>query len=435
MISCDWLQVFGLCDELTKVLQDNQVIIAGDYYFRATTDNETYYISKRHMVTPIYQDMYYVYIAGEKVAEIGQCPRVPKMHPRSTSIRLDNKVLYHQGYIALLYDLMDAIKFKYKGITRIDLCYDCNWLHNHRNPRKFVRDILTVQAGKNGHIYRKGSRRGNCHFDRSPVGETYFSSISWGSMQGDYTCKIYNKTQEMAEVKTKPWIEDAWKMAGLKSSMDDTWYKTEQSRREKMVKAGRTIEWIDDEVWRFEISIKSEGQDILDMSSGLLFRLSPKFVENQERLEFLFHVWAKKAFAFFICTGQKNYRHYPELKIFEYEKEITYKPLHMSNKVGTGRTERLVARKLQELKLSVTYSDPLLASEIDGCEQYFRERATLKDNYVSLLRDLFNQYELPQLPTNEDYREMIKDIRYLVDQEKDIKNAVSISILSKHQNE
>lgn len=414
MISCDWLQVYAHGKKLHQTFENEYLVINGEGWFRIAVESDVFYVKRKDMFTPVYIDVYYVYQDGIKIAEVCQNPRVPMMHPDSTSLRLDNRVLYTQGYIKLLYTLLDALKLYYKGITRIDLCYDCNWLHNHRNPRKFVRDIVTIQAGTKGHIYRKGTSKGTLHFDRSPVGEAYFSSISWGSYKGDYTCKIYNKTQEMCEVKTKPWIMESWEIAGLKNTIDESWFKLEKDKKEKLIKAGKTMQYIDDEVWRFEISIQSRGKDMLDMTTGLLFRLSPEYVENQERLEFLFHQWAKRAFDFYISTGQKNYRHYPQLTVFENGTETIYKPIHLSNKMGAGRMEKVVANKLSQLKQAVLISDPILATEIDSVEVHFRERAGLKQHYVPLLRDLFNQYEIPVLATNEEYRIMLHELVYIV---------------------
>ena len=65
-------------------------------------------------------------------------------------------------------------------------------------------------------------------------------------------------------MKDKPWIRETWEKNGLINS--DSVH-----------------------VWRSEISIKADGKDLLNMGTGELFRLSPRYLEAQEQVEKLVH--------------------------------------------------------------------------------------------------------------------------------------------------
>lgn len=415
VISCDWFQVYGHCQSFERAFSYTECSDDDGLYWPLHYDNDLYVVRKVRLVTPIYKDNYVIMRNGVEVAELAQSPRISKMHSLSSSIRLKNRTLYHKGYIKLLYDIMSLLKFSYKGITRLDVCLDCNELYGGRNPRSFVRGLLAKKAGTVGFIYRKGTRKGAAYFERSPMGETYFSSISWGSRTSDYTAKIYNKTQELMEKGDKPWIRDVWRDNGLVSEIAASWYKLEASRKQKLVDNGGTLPYINKEVWRFEISIKANGKPVVEMDTGVLFRLSPKFVDGHKAIQDIFYMWARKAFDFRICTGQKNFRHYPPLQIFPVSSAVPYMPMTLNEEVGSGRMEKIVANKLAEMKKFCYRSDYPMAESIDASEQYFRERSRLKDKYVSLMRDLFNQYDIPSMPTNQMYKELIDKLIYILD--------------------
>ncbi len=140
----------------------------------------------------------------------------------------------------MLYDLISTLHLTYKGITRLDLCYDCNYFSNHKSPAKFIQDFVFKEVGKNGYIYRKGSSKFTCHGSKTSTSSSKITSIAFGSNNNKVRQYIYDKTIELEEVKDKPWIREYWELNGLISDE-----KTH--------------------VWRTEISIKSQGMDILNL--------------------------------------------------------------------------------------------------------------------------------------------------------------------------
>lgn len=315
-ISVDWLQVCCFCNLLEE----------GEY----KSGNWCFTLQMQAKETAVFKRMLKVYRGTLEVATITQEPRSSALKKGLTLVKLSNRVLYSEKYIELLYALISACDMRYKGITRIDICYDCNKFYDGRNPAKFVRDFVFKNPQTKGGVYRRGSDSFTCHGARSNSSQTRITSISFGSRNNRIRSYMYDKTIELEEVKDKPWIRETWEKNGLVSD-------------------GKT------HVWRAEISIKSEGQDVLNMSTGELFRLSPKYLEHYASIEKLFHYYACKVFDFRINTGQKNRRHFKPLFLFNTEIDITCKPVYISTSHDTGRMERICYNKLE--KLSQTYVD------------------------------------------------------------------------------
>lgn len=342
-ISVDWLQTYCLGD----ALQDGSIRFGGDYRFE---------VKEQAMETAQFRKLFKVFSKGVQVATIQQCPRTSVINPRATLVKLENRVLYSQQYISLLYDLQYAFGLQYKGITRLDLCYDCNVLHGGRNVERFIKDFITKESGEVGHIVRKGSARFRLHGTRKQTSATKYNSISWGSPKSKIRCYCYDKTLELAEVKDKPWIREMWHKNGLLYDINfEDLGKMSPKKREQIYDSIGFSDFVERRVWRFEISIGSQGQDILNMSTGELFRLSPRYLEHYSSIHKLFFLYAEKVFNFRINTGQKNIRNYPRLQIFENELPVTSKPYDISKFMDTGRMEKVCYNKLKSI--SEEYSD------------------------------------------------------------------------------
>lgn len=313
-ISIDWLQVCCLCNNIKE----------GEYH----SQNYKFDVRLSEIETAMFKKLYTVKRLGKEVAVIQTTPRSPKLNQGLTLVKLDNRVLYSTSYIKLLYELMDCMNMKYKGITRLDLCYDCNKFVNGRSPSRFINQFISKEVGEKGYIYRRGSDKFAAYGSKSKSSKAKVSSIRFGSGKSRIGAYMYDKTIELQEVKDKPWIREMWLENGLISNEKD-------------------------HVFRSEISIKSQGMDILNMSTGELFRLSPNYLEHYENIVKIFHFYAAKFFDFRICNGQANKRNYDKLQLFECNTKITCKPLYISSSADTGRMEKICYNKIK--KLSETY--------------------------------------------------------------------------------
>lgn len=341
-ISVDWLQVYCL-NNLSEVPQSSYV------------DCREFFSEKTTRITPLWQEVYIIKYQSMEVAEYCRFPRSSAINPRGCTIKLHNRVLYSAGFIEMLKSVMKFLDVQYVGVTRLDLCYDCNYLHNHRSVHDFLFQYFVHSPYCSGHIIRNGSRKVQINATRTTHGATVISAMRWGSKSSAVGAYCYNKSLELLEVHDKPWIRDAWEKSGLVNDYDADGWNSLGDRKRKCIDGGSTDEYLKQSVWRFEISIKSEGRDILNLSTGQLFRIDLSYLTTQQYIEHLFYIYANKYLDFRESTGQSDIRNYPKLQIFEVSGNAELKPVHLNRCADTGKTEKIAANRLR--KLAETYSD------------------------------------------------------------------------------
>lgn len=342
-ISVDWLQVYCKC---------NLLPVAGE----CTINSKTYVIEKTDTTTPLWTEVYKITHRDREVAVFCRCPRSSALDKLGSSLKLANRVLYCHGWVSILKELIEVLGLRYVGITRLDLCYDCNRLYGGRDVSSFLMDFFFHQPFCAGHIVRKGSRKVVINGSRSNKGISRISGMRWGSVSSDIGAYCYNKTLELMEVKDKPWIRETWEKNGLISVYKkEEWDELSEKEKEIAIKLGKSEDNIVTPVWRFELSIKGHAKDIIDLNTGELFKLSLDYLESQDKIESLFYTYASRAFDFRISEGQEEIRNYVPLRIFEKQRCVTQKPIHLSLFSDTGRTEKVVLNKLN--KMLETYGD------------------------------------------------------------------------------
>lgn len=371
-ISVDWLQIYCLNN-----LSD--VPLVGYAEFKEFSSKKT------DRVTPLWTEVYTVYMGRTEVAEYCRFPRSSAMDARGCTIKLHNRILYSAQFIKILRAVIQFLQVNYVGVTRLDLCYDCNYLHGHRSVHDFLFQYFVHAPYCSGHIIRNGSRKVQVNATRTTHGATTISAMRWGSRSSAVGVYCYNKSLELLEVHDKPWIREAWENVGLINDYDaDGWNTLDDRKKQDIKDGGKTDSYIKTAVWRFEISIKSEGRDILNLNTGQLFRIDLSYLTTQEHIEHLFYIYANKYLDFRESTGQTEIRNYPKMCVFEVQGKAELKPVHINQCHDSGRTEKIAANRLKQL--AATYSDlttqdlTMLNSainflyEISGMKKYAHEQ-------------------------------------------------------------
>lgn len=293
-------------------------------------DGREYQVVDSHQHTRTFENLYYLLYHGLKYATIKQKPRSSALKQGLTLIQISNRVLYSQQYVKLAYSLLDFFHLSFKGISRLDLCYDCNTFYGGRSPSKFVTNFVLKDPLQKGGIVRRGSDKFDAHGSRSFSHGSRISSIRFGSIHNDVTAYMYDKSIELREVKDKPWIRAMWEENGLVDNEDT-------------------------HVWRSEISIKAGGKDLVNLNTGELFSLSPSYLEHYEDLVKLFHFYAAKYFDFRLNDGSARKRDFKPIKLFDDKIEVTCKPTRISNGCDSGRSEKVCRNTL--VRIAETYVD------------------------------------------------------------------------------
>lgn len=347
-ISVDWLQVCCYSNNLAYLLNN-------DYYNKI--DSLPYWLELQPLETRNFARFIRVHTKvgydWRYCADILAVPRSTMLNSNIVLVKIHNRFLYSQNYIKLLYNICDTFKLSIKGLTRLDLCYDCNSFHGGLKPHKFIKEFVTAEFDSPRYIYKVGAKQFRVYGGKSVSSATKFSGIEFGSGKSSKRCYIYDKTRELEEVKDKPWIRQYWQENGLISDE-----KTH--------------------VYRAEISIKCDGMDLLNMSTGELFKLSPEYLRSQPAIEKLFHFYAARMFRFHRKGKHTRVRDYDRIELFENSPIITCKPKKVCVNADTGRTEKICASTLS--KLSCQYSDlsQEYSSALSRCITFLSEVAGIK---------------------------------------------------------
>lgn len=342
-ISLDWMQFY--CERSPWAIPS-----------AFTTTKGNYEVEKQSYSTNLWLDVYIIKHRGREFATLCCNPRNSGMPERGCTLKLANRVLYSHEWLTESKLMMAELGLRYKGITRVDVAYDCNVLAGGRSVPQFLMQYFSHAPYCEGHIIRSGSRKVTINATRSNKGSVEISAMRWGSKGSDIGAYAYNKSLELREVKDKPWIRETWEKAGLIDSFnDEEWAKLSEKEKQRKIEQGDVQSYIENPVWRFEISIKAHGKDLLNLDTGELFKLDISYFENQNAVENLFYTYAAKVFDFRMSTGQTTIRNYPPLKIFEMSREVTERPVRVSLLADTGRTEKMIVNRLEALQS--VYSD------------------------------------------------------------------------------
>ncbi len=375
-ISVDWLQVYCKC---------NHFNFEGIIH----TVDKSIEIKKIDRVTPLWLSVYHLHWNGLRIAELCCEPRSSALDKFGCTLKLENRVLYSAGFATLLIDIIEALELTYVGITRLDVCYDCNKLHGGREVDTFLSAFLSAPALQRGHIIRSGSRRLSVNASRSSMGVTKISGIRWGSPSSDTGAYCYNKSLELLEVKDKPWIREAWEKAGLVNIWNkEQWDSLKESQKKKNVTLGDSENFIQVPVWRFEISIKAHAKDLLDIATGELFRLDLSYIESQRKIESVFYMYAARVFDFRENLGCSRLRDYQSIQLFEKQEKSDLKPLHLCTYADTGRTEKICANVLERLQAMYNDSGADITKGVQSAIDFLRLISGTKSGIVRQKKQL-----------------------------------------------
>lgn len=325
VISIDWLQ---MSVRLTQ-------------HFVADDTNMWGFSSKRKAIgSKVWKDIFEVY--DEEGIMIGTLA----CHPHSEAIRQDagtlkfeNDLLYEENAIDRAFAAIKFLGLEYRGITRIDIAYDCNELYNGLKIESLIKGYLDrkyIKRGQNkwmlvGNSNYYGVGRGDdvqllnqkpeylktkaekaadrkkraeqvnlnkevgIPIDDDDVRELFevptysIGSITWGFRSNAIQVQIYDKSRELREVKFKKHIWQTWINAGLDVKRP---------------------------VYRLEIRIQNQGKHVVNLRTGKAFVISALDVITQEQLEQMYFDYAEKYLCFHHNKGDERHKErMPRLQI------------------------------------------------------------------------------------------------------------------------
>lgn len=243
-INIDWLEIY--CLEPLNEPRD-------EFYFRRLG----WQVEARPYGTRSYRQMFTLIDKdGEPFLEVRRDPvgmfkngELQHLDPNGVHLRLTNRSCYYEHAAAIMLDFVNKYGFEFMRIAKIDLALDFERFDTGDYPNAFLRRYIEGQYSKinQSNIAARG---------RDEWAGRKWDSISWGAERSPVVTRFYNKSKELAEVKDKPYIRQAWAECGL---IDDvvTMCKRmpdgEDVKRRKVVADG----WYKPDIWRVEFSVRS----------------------------------------------------------------------------------------------------------------------------------------------------------------------------------
>lgn len=379
-ISVDWFQYYCHKTSDTK-------IIHGQYFQGASKDKHnvlhTYYVGQCQEFHSLYRDAYTIYIddsiknftpskygqlfesfeqamqaedqevsKGKKLSMVHVYlnPKMSSIDKNSVSVKVANRLLYKEDWSWFLHDIIEALHLEIKNITRIDLCLDFQkFAYQDMTPSEFIHRYIQDQSVATTETYVREGSNIYCVYGKKKMqavnGETEitdntevtvlsdFEYIRFGSRNSGVCTYLYNKSKELRDKKSKPWIKQRWDAAGLDEANGD--------------------------IFRLEFSISAKGMQLrrADTKRGMraprakqIRNLCRDDVETQRSLEQIFVGYLDKYFSFRLVGKQKYRKDMKRVNLFEFDITPTLLPCYYNRAVNVGRSERNAALALEKLR-------------------------------------------------------------------------------------
>lgn len=309
-INIDWLTLFGSLLDQENVIKKIESL----GFIVKENDRGTHHFSR--WLTVKFKN------TSENFAQICYSPFSVKskessgiFNPNDSTVQLCNKFCYASDGIEIFTSFLKEIGFKYKSISKIDIALDIQQFDNRMNPQTLIRGIFSSKYWKVGQTKFSSYQKQSTSIE--------YSGIYFGAPTSPVRVRFYNKSQELEEVREKPYIRDQWKGCNMNENKP---------------------------VWRLELSIKSDGRNMVKLSTGEIISMNIKDIDTKEKLFSMFCKYAKHYFKFRINDGKTKKKYAKDLELLKISEEDSFfKPIRLTASECSGRTEKLVIKKLWEI--------------------------------------------------------------------------------------
>lgn len=344
-VNLDWLELHAYEPIMTSL---------NAAYFRS----KGYHVEEREYGTRVYREMFTILDHhGNGMIEIRRNPAsqgVGGIHAfNECHIRLTNRTCYWDNAAQMLNDFVTKHQYYNVRISRVDLCLDFSTFDKGDDPAAFVRRYFK-------HKYAKINQgRIHSHGEDTWSGQEW-NSLSWGSKSSPVSTKMYDKTLELYVPKfdtyKKPYIRQAWLLAGLIDDIDRCTLNGEKQR-----------------IWRVEFSLTSAVRNWVPIELNGVAKNYQSLhntldvYSSRERILIMFASLAHHYFRFKYYEEGKRKDRCKDKKLFVWKaNEVVYKVGRPDTALGTGDKN---FDKWNRLLTMLEQYRPLLANseQIDAC--------------------------------------------------------------------
>lgn len=326
VLSIDWLSYFGS--------------------YRAIKPISPIELKLRDYGTKVFRVCADVYLSGRVVGVLSYAPRSGVLREDMAVFKFENSVLYEHDFSALRTQILHCLRFKVEGFNRLDLALDFNYFQIGIDGHAFIKGFLQERYLHNGR--GKFSVQGVQKFENS------YEYLRLGSKSSPVLAYLYNKSQEMLDVKEKPYIRERWNQAGLRS---------------------------DCSVWRLEFSLKSDFFSMIDKNSGA-FPLSFDFdFCDFSQLKELYQSLYNKYFDFRFNDKKANKSRMQRVDLISLS-SVFSKFSRIYARTQSSRREKIFLHYLHKYPQRVGFSSIQSGFELEYAKEEFIKRTGLESYYL-----------------------------------------------------
>lgn len=383
-INIDWLEVF--------VKEPDPCNLDAEYF-----SAQGYKVVTRAYGTPQYREMFTIYKGDFPFIEVRRSPYSLKsqggiFENGAAHLRLTNYACYLENPIKELRNFLFSFSYSLQSISRVDLCLDFLKFDDGKDPGLFLVEYAKGDYFKNhlSKISPRGVEIIGSDFHGAGVDSPYqrsYNSWSWGSKKSAISVKLYNKTQELYEVKDKPYIRSQWLNCGLITNddlvimqqiRDNRYYigmlkrQIKKSRSENCASLKKLLQEKsqillqlkdkEKQIWRLEFSLKSDikgfisgdERDIDRYGNRKIYPLMLSTIESRSKCLFLFYALSNRYFEFkqleYTRTGSRQRKdRCPSYYPIAYNKNSDYKPARITYQAVPSRIDKIIINKLRRI--------------------------------------------------------------------------------------
>lgn len=318
-VSVDWLQLY---------------FINASGLLNPKYDTLTHHFVDVGHGSKVFREIYDVYDQnGECIGNISLRPYSSAINPAAVIFKAENAILYESDYIQRIFMFAAECGLVYKGITRLDIAYDCQEFYGGLSPQNLLDRYFKLKYLKLGNNspwvkfdggYSLKFRSGNStkiklEGDTNQIKDFRCGSATWGNRSSDVQVQCYNKSKELRDVKMKHHIVEWWKLNGMDPDAAD--------------------------VYRVEIRITGL-KTLKNKENGKLFRLEASELIMQEQIELLFASFASRYFRFYHRRDISHIERMPELKLFCHRQKDVLRPIHKRGRKDYTRQTKITMNYL-----------------------------------------------------------------------------------------
>ncbi len=229
-----------------------------------------------------FKHVYSVFLNDLEIGTLVAFPYLNALPSDYMQLKVTNELLYSDVLKQSLAALFAITNWSIEGVSRLDISLDFHTFKRGLKPESFISKFA---ANK---YYTMSRSTFRLMGDKSEKNKYNYLSI--GARKSDIRTILYNKTKEMQEVRSKPWIEDCWRKVGLDNLQ---------------------------EVWRLEFSIKGEAKNFTIKETGEVLSVTYESIFDDDFISKLFQVLYSRYFRFIKATDKTNHYREPAIDLLD----------------------------------------------------------------------------------------------------------------------